>query len=375
MSTNRLIVLVVACASVLAMPGHGVAAPDRPRVTCRACFLIDDTGRVLFRRAANDELANASTTKMVTALLVRRTRGLEATVTISDNAAMTGEGGLDLQPGETYPVRDLLYALLLSSSNDAAVGLAEHVAGSEGAFVARMNRLVDDLGLRHTNFVTSHGLDRAGHYSSARDLARIAVAVLRDRQLADIVGTRAVKVRGQPSRIVNRNVLLKSYKGTVGVKTGFTDEAGEVLVAAAVRGDRRLIAVAMNSDDAAADATRVLDFGFSVLRRTVLVERGTVVGHLVFDPGGSVSVAVGRPLRGLATPETVDLEFKPDARVKLPVKEGQVVGSLTVAAGGETIRSADVMATESLGIEEASWVAGAFGGLLKMGNGLAGLLP
>lgn len=361
----------------MVVSGPGAAAPERPQVTCRACFLIDDTGRVLFARAADDELANASTTKMVTALVVSRAPGLKDETTISRRAAATGEGGFDLQPGQSYAVSDLLYALLLSSSNDAAVALAEHVAGSEAAFVIKMNRLGDELGLDHTNFVTPHGLDRRGHYSSAGDLASIAVAVLRDRQLAEIVGTRrtTVSTEGGPSAIQNTNPLLKGYRGAVGVKTGMTDEAGNVLVAAAVRHDRRLVAVAMHSKDAGRDATRLLDFGFAVLRRTVLVKPGTLVGHVVFDPGGSVGAATPRPIRGLARPGEVDLVFEPGVRLELPVEEGEVVGSVTVVAAGEDIRTAEVTATGSLRTDDTPWVTEALGGLLRIGNGLASLVP
>ncbi len=267
---------------MLQAPALSGVAPSRPRVSCRACFLIDDGGRVLFRSNASRELANASTTKMVTAVLVSRAGAVGDTSTVSAQAAATGQGGVDLEAGAAYSIRDLLYALLLTSSNDAAVALAEHVAGSEEAFVDRMNRLAGDLGLRHTEFVTSHGLDRPGHYSSARDLARIAALLLSDPDLAKIVATPSVRVATEsgPSKIDNTNALLETYRGAVGVKTGSSGDAGEVLVAAAVRGDRRLIAVAMGSPDAAADAAKLLDYGFARLRRTVLVGVGTVVGRL-----------------------------------------------------------------------------------------------
>ncbi len=219
---------------------------------------------------------------MVTAVLVSRAGAVGDTTTVSAQAAATGQGGVDLEAGAAYSIRDLLYALLLTSSNDAAVALAEHVAGSEEAFVDRMNRLAGDLGLRHTEFVTSHGLDRPGHYSSARDLARIAALLLSDPDLAKIVATPSVRVATEsgPSKIDNTNALLETYRGAVGVKTGSSGDAGEVLVAAAVRGDRRLIAVAMGSRDAATDAAKLLDYGFARLRRTVLVGVGTAVGRL-----------------------------------------------------------------------------------------------
>ena len=163
--------MTIVCGVALYLPAAPAAVPSKPRVTCRACLLVDDTGRVLFRRHSRVRLANASTTKMATALLVARADVLEDDTTISAHAAATGGGGLDLSPGDTYDVRDLLVALLLSSSNEAAVALAEHVAGTETRFVAEMNELRDDLGLGDTRFETPHGLDVRGHYSSPRDLS------------------------------------------------------------------------------------------------------------------------------------------------------------------------------------------------------------
>jgi D-alanyl-D-alanine carboxypeptidase len=339
--------------------------------------LIDDGGRILFQRAADKELPNASTTKMVTALVVARAGGLDDTVTVSQHAAGTGEGGFDLVAGESYTVLDLLYALLLSSSNDAAVALAEHVAGSEDAFVARMNDLVARLGLHRTRFATPHGLDAPRHYSSARDLARIATALLEHEDLAEVVATRTTTVAtpGGPERIENTNPLLKGYRGAVGVKTGSTEEAGDVLAAAAVRNGRRLVAVALGSKDASRDAARLLDYGFARLSRTVLVERGTVVGHLVFDPAGSVGAATTRSVRGLARPGEVDIRFQPDGDLELPVKEGDVVGAATVVASGEVVRTVEVRATSTLGSHQTQWVGAALGDLLRLGSQLAGLIP
>jgi serine-type D-Ala-D-Ala carboxypeptidase (penicillin-binding protein 5/6) len=369
--------LVLLCASLVQTASPAVAAPAPPRVACRGCFLVDDAGRVLWRRHPDLELANASTTKMVTALVVRRASRLGDIATVSRHAAAIGQGGFDLEAGESYTVRDLLYALLLTSSNDAAVALAEEAAGSEDAFVARMNLLVGDMGLQHTHFVTPHGLDRPDHYSSPRDLAAIGLRVLQDPELAAIVSSPRARIATPtgPARLASTNALLKEYRGAVGVKTGRTDDAGEVLVAAAVRNDRRVIAVAMHSRDAAADATRLLDYGFARLSRTVLVQPGAIVGHLFFDSAGSVGAVTEGAVRGLAEPAAVDLLLVPEPGLELPLEGNEVVGTLEVVAAGRVIRRAAVFAAQPLEPAATSWPGRLLAGFLGAGHQLASWVP
>ncbi|HZA19875.1 MAG TPA: serine hydrolase, partial [Actinomycetota bacterium] len=149
------------------------AADGPSTVTCAACVVMDDTGRVLWARAASTARPSASTTKMVTALVVVSTTEPGDVVQVSATAASVGGGGLDLSPGDVFTVRDLLHALLVTSSNEAASALAEHVSGSQEAFVDRMNRRAGSLGASGTHFVNPHGLDAPGHVSTAKDLARI----------------------------------------------------------------------------------------------------------------------------------------------------------------------------------------------------------
>lgn len=352
--------VAVLAAEVVGSTGVAAPLPPRPELTCAACLVMVGED-VLWARAADSRRPNASTTKMVTALLVVREADLEDRVTASRTAAATGGGGLDLRPGDTLSVGDLLHALLLTSSNDAAVALAEHVSGSEARFVARMNRFARSLGARDTHFVTPHGLDVPGHFSSARDLARIALAVLRRPVLAEIVATRATTISGPSGRrrLVNTNPLLEDYEGAVGVKTGYTAGAGDVLVAAAERRGRRLIAVALGSESAADDARALLDYGFRVLGRTVLVEEGSVLGALVFDPGGAAAVVAGRTVRGIPDPGTVDVEFEPAESVSLPLSEGETVGTVVV-----TSRTGEVVARAPAVVDEALPDAHAGGGLL-----------
>jgi D-alanyl-D-alanine carboxypeptidase (penicillin-binding protein 5/6) len=370
LSTSRL--LAALCVVVLALPVAG-AGPRRtgPTVSCTACFLIDDSGRVLFARAAGAALPNASTTKMTTALLVTRRADLDEVIEVSARAAGTGGGGLDLAPGERWPLRSLLVALLLTSSNDAAVALAEHVSGTEGAFVAAMERFVTELGATHTDFVTAHGLDFPGHGSSARDLALIATELLADPVLADIVDTPRARVAGPAGAVLleNRNLLLESYRGATGVKTGFTAEAGNVLVASAERSDRRLIAVAMDSDDAAQDARALLDYGWERLARTILVARGAPVGAFIFE-GGATSVVAATPVRGSARPVAVTVEFRPAADIELPMTAGDVVGDVVVITDSGVLETVDAVAVGAVATPGHQWAADVVAGVLRALGGL-----
>jgi D-alanyl-D-alanine carboxypeptidase (penicillin-binding protein 5/6) len=312
---------------------------------------------------------------MVTALVVIQAADLGDEVRTSRAAAATGGGGFDLEPGDTFSVEELLHALLLSSSNDAAVALAEHVSGSEEAFVARMNRFAASLGARGSHFVTPHGLDVPGHYSTARDLARFALAVLRRPALAAIVATPSVTISGPSGshRLVNTNPLLEDYEGAVGVKTGYTASAGDVLVAAAERNGRRLIAVAMGSASAADDARALLDYGFRVLGKGILVSEGKALGALVFDPAGAAGVVAGKTVRGIPDPATVEVVFEPSAFVSPPLSAGETVGTMIISGpGGEVVARAPAVAQDDLPGEDGEGSTSVLGAILRTAASVVG---
>lgn len=368
MSSSRLIawLFISAVLAASALPSGAVeSAGDReplPEVTCLSCLVVDDRGRTLYGRAAAIRRPIASTTKMVTALVVSENAGFGEEVTVSATAAATGGGGLDLAAGERYSVEDLLYALLLSSSNDAAVALAEHTAGSEAAFAAEMNSVAASLGAAHSNFVTAHGLDTAGHFSTARDLARIGGAMLDDPELAEIVATPRSVIDGGMS-LENRNLLLEGYEGAIGIKTGYTRAAGNVLVGAARRRHRTVISVAMGSYDALADSRRLLDYGFRRLARTVLVPAGRPVGTLVTAAGSATPVVARRAVRGLADPERVAVEWSATPGLTAPAA-GERVGTVVVSAGRHRVGNVGAVAADTVQADDA-WAQDLFAGLLR----------
>lgn len=374
LSTSRRVV-IGALALALTLVGRAAAADPGPQITCSSCYLIDDTGRALFARAAREPRPNASTTKMITALVVRDAVPGDEIVTVSANAAATIGGGLALEAGDRYSVDALLYALLMTSSNDAAVALAEHVSRDEATFVAAMNRLSDAMGATETRSVTAHGLDMLGHHSSARDLAVFATAVLADPVLARIVGTARTSIAGPEGRelIENRNVLLEGYRGATGVKTGYTAGSGDVLVASATRGERTLIAVAMDSEDAAADARRLLDHGWAALADMPLLRQGTPVATLVFDPAGATRVVAARGVRGPADPTSLEVTFEPDVSVAPPIDPGEAVGTVNVYSDtGALVGSVPAIAASAVRQTETSWAESFVAGVLRTAGAILG---
>ena len=243
-------------------PEHIRAAYDLkqvPQIRAQAALALDlDSDKVLYARRINEPLPPASTAKLMTALVTVRRADLTARVTVSPLAAQTSGSRMGLVSGETLTVSDLLYGLLLPSGNDAAVALAEHVAGSQDAFVSLMNETAAELQLKGTHFTNPHGLDDPAQTSSAADLAFLAKAALAHPLLAKIVALPKAQVAGR--NLANTNELLGTYRGADGVKTGTTDAAGECLVASVTRDGHRLLVVILGSTDRYADVRTVLNF-------------------------------------------------------------------------------------------------------------------
>jgi D-alanyl-D-alanine carboxypeptidase len=260
-----------------------------PRLNAAAVLLADEqTGQVLFASNAEQERAMASTTKVMTALLALERLDQRRTVVIGTEPTTVGEESLELRKGERLTVHQLLLGLLVKSANDAAVALADAVDGTAAAFVQRMNRRAAQLGLRDTHYVTPYGLDRPGHHTSARDLARLWEVAMRRADFRALVSMRSGQLPGQPlslRKFVNTNELLGSYPWVVGGKTGFTNDAGRCLVASASRGGRRLVAVALGSTNAFPDVRALFEYGFTAFDWVRLAQRGQPV--TVAGPAGA----------------------------------------------------------------------------------------
>jgi D-alanyl-D-alanine carboxypeptidase (penicillin-binding protein 5/6) len=351
-----------------------------PEIHAASAVLADlDTGQVLFDLNRNERRPIASVTKIMTALLVVERTDLTDVVTVSEGAAsgrVSGISGLGLAAGERIRVDELLYALLLQSANDAAVALAEHVSGSVDAFVDDMNARAEQLGMTRTMFTSPNGLDDAG-YSSAADLVRLTRAAYRSPGFASVVATRFHTVESldaEPRIVQNRNVLLWLYPGAIGVKTGFTSQAGFCLVGAAQRGDERLVAVVLGAQgEPFSAAAALLNYGFDAFEHRTLVREGERLDDV--DVGGrSVSVSAGGDVRGLipsaaTASRTVELE----PHVAFPPARGEEIGIVRVSAGGRIVGEVPLVV---LGVpappplEAGPWWARAAGALVDAGGGV-----
>lgn len=300
----------------VAVKPRGLPAPP---VSARAVAVVDGaSGELLYGRNEHLRLPPASTTKIVTAVVALQHADLDAAVVVDVDARRMGDSSvMGLLPGMRLTVRDLLYGLMLPSGNDAALALARHVAGSVPAFVAMMNEEVARLGLNDSHFTNPHGLDSFGLYSTAWDLAMIARAAMADPRFAEIVRTPKWRVWSLDVDLYNGNGLLLSYPGADGVKTGWTEDAGETAVASATRGGHRVFAAVLGSRDRAADSAALLDWAFvnfswidltpglarglSLVGWLPPVQRG-MFGLLGICPGATVGASPA-PLRPLALTE------------------------------------------------------------------------
>jgi D-alanyl-D-alanine carboxypeptidase (penicillin-binding protein 5/6) len=301
-----LVVLLILALAFPPLPAR--AQQEAPVVEARAWVLYDDTyGYEIASHRADVRLPMASTTKMMTALLVEEATDPNEVVVISRRAAATGHRQIGVRRGERWLVEELLEALMVVSANDAAVALAEHVSGDVETFVARMNDRAGELGLTETRYANPHGLDARGHHTTARDLldlARVVMSRPRLARLAAEADATIVDLEGASSDWESTNELLDQYIGAIGVKTGWTTRSGEVLVAAAERGERRLYAVVLGADDANLAATALLDHGFAVFgsdeRRLVPLMDVPRHADLIRQTLPSSVVARLAHLRGLA---------------------------------------------------------------------------
>lgn len=255
------------CTPSAPQPSVGAESPP-PAIKGRAAAVIEGScGALLYGRSAHERLAPASLTKIATALVAVERADLADVVDVRVNSglmvASTGSSVMGLEPGQRLSIRDLLYGLLLVSGNDAAIAIAEEVGGSDAAFVELMNRKVADLGLRDTHFANPHGLDEPGQYTTAFEIVTLGRELLAQPELAAIVRTQSYQPAWDGPQLWNGNELLGLYPEAIGVKTGYTAEAGQTIVAAAERDGRRIIVSVLGSWDRYSDAIALFEWAFA----------------------------------------------------------------------------------------------------------------
>jgi len=355
------IVAAFAAFCMLAQAIPVAAAVEPPSVEALGAILMDfDTGRVLWEKNAREPLAMASTTKIMTCIVALENAVLSDTVTISKRAAAAPDVQMNLQAGETIPLEHLLYAMMLQSSNDAAVAVAEHVGGSVENFCRMMTEKALALGAADTVFETPNGLDAGEHHSTAYDLAVIARYALQNETFLKIIQTPAYTAVSSRTvyGVTNKNRLLRELSGAQGIKTGFTGKAGHCFVGAAERDGLRLISVVLGSGWGAhgkeqkwVDTKHLLQYGFAAYKQAEVLAADADAGVLPIKRARQDSVplyfaeSVTIPMTE-AERESVDIRVnRPDMR-RAPVAEGEVVGTADIIINGAVYKTVAIRAAE-----------------------------
>ena len=327
-------------------------AKEFPQLSASHAIIIDaDAMATLGEKNGTQAARMASTTKVMTVLL-----GLEARdqgqvgpiVTISPNAVAAASAAdsatLKLQAGQQVALDDLLAATLISSGNDGAVAIAEHVAGSEAAFVQRMNTRASELGLSASRFLNASGFtDDEGHHTSPLDLAVLGMTAMQHPDFARWAQAKTLQLE-TVGTVTNRNELLGTYRGVTGIKTGFTNAAGQCLVASATRDGRTIYAVVLGSKDRVADTTKLFDYAFDAYHRTPATQAGEPVGSYTWTRGEVDAIA--RKELAVTVPEgtPVNRQIQWTANVALPVTAGTELGIANLIVNGQVVDSSPVVA-------------------------------
>lgn len=365
---NRKILCIIMILIInLIMPIKALAE-DPLNINAKSAVLMDyNTKEILYEKNSHEKLYPASLTKIMTLIL-----GMEALesgkislndeVRISAHASSMGGSQLWLEEGETQTVENLFKAITIRSANDAAVALAEHIAGSEEVFVKMMNEKAKELGMNNTNFMNASGLHHENHYTTAYDVALMSAELLKHEKIHDwltiymdemLVGKKKDKVQS----LVNTNRLIKEYEGTTGIKTGSTSQAGYCLSASAKRGNLHLIAVIMGSDTSKIrfeESMRLLDYGFANYDSVTIGRKGDVIGKVLVQKGTSQYLeAVLERDAYLLLPKGQSKEITkeivlPDY-VNTPIKTGDIIGQLIIKVEGQEMDKVNLVAKNDVG--------------------------
>jgi len=359
---KKVIILLIAFLFLIPV----VKAEDSLNLDSASAILIDaNSGKVLYEKNPDEKLPMASMTKIMSMLLIMENIDngnlkYDDKVIISKNASGMGGSQVFLQVGEEYTVEALLKCISVSSANDAVVAMAEKISGSVDAFVNLMNEKAKELGLTNTNFANPHGLDAENHYSSARDMAKLAGELLKHQDIlrfTSIYEDYLTKPDGSQVWLVNTNRLVRFYDGVDGLKTGYTTEAGYCLTATAKKNDLRLISVVMKSssgDARSKDTATLLTYGFNSYKNHVIYESDKELGEVNVERGKVSKVKVylkdsATVLLGVTeAPKEYSVNIKVD-KIEAPAKKNTVVGTAEIIDNeGNIIAEKEVIIKEDI---------------------------
>ncbi len=328
----------------------------------KSYILIEQsTGRVLAENNADEQLPIASVTKVMTMLLIMEAIEdgkitFDDMVTVSENAMSYGGSTMFLEAGEQLPVHDMLKGIAVASANDGCVAMAEHLTGSESAFVDMMNKRAKELGMENTNFMNTNGLDEDGHYSSARDVALMSRELLKHPKITEYTSIWTDELRGGKFQLANTNKLVRFYTGANGLKTGSTSQALCCLSASAKRNDMQLIAVilgAPTSDKRFSSAKALLDYGFANYKINHLVKNKEVICDADIINGTEDTVkAIAKEDKFALSEKNNNKDIKrrvfTDNDIKAPIKKGEVLGYVEFVSDGKVIDKVEIISKNAV---------------------------
>lgn len=364
------IVILCICCLLFIVPFHVQAEEENQTniglaKNAKSAIIIEaSTGTILFEKNAHEKLAPASMTKMMSMLLIVESidKGIikwDDMVTTSENASGMGGSQILLETNEQMSVKDLFKGIAVASGNDAVVAMAEKIAGTEENFVTMMNNRAKELGLKNTNFKNPHGLKEANHYSSAYDMGMIAKELVKHEEIFQYTSIYEDYLRKGTDRelwLVNTNKLVRFYKGVDGLKTGYTKEAGYCLTATAKKDGMRIITVVMGEEDAKVrqqETTEMLDYAFAQYEVEQLLSTKSELGKVEVEKGKSKysiivpSEEVNLLHKKIDQKKSATYELHV-GKIKAPVKNGDVVGTLDIKEDDNVVRKISVTVKEDM---------------------------
>lgn len=365
-----LLIVIINLNYVEATNTNNAAKTEEVDISSRIALIYDRaSGRILYEKNGNKQTPMASTTKIMTAIVVLENAKLTDTVTITTKAAGIGGSRLGLKKNDKITVNDLLYGLMLRSGNDAAVALAIHVGGSVEGFAEMMNKKAEELNLTNSHFVVPHGLDNEGHYTTAYELAKMADYALKIDKFKEIVGTKVatIHINGYAKKINNTNNLLGSVSGVYGVKTGFTNGAGRCLVTACKRDDLDIITVIIGADTnkiRSKDTIKLIQYAYTEFETIDIKEiieekfnnwKNINEGRIYVDKGIKKQVKLyleELPYEKMAVKkdqiDKIDIEVTTMYYLEAPIKENEILGNTKIVMEEEVIEVLDIYVKEEI---------------------------
>lgn len=322
------------------------------------------TGEILFEKNKDDQVPVASMTKMVAQILIleeieQGRLNWDDKVTASSNASNMGGSQIYLSTGEVMSVRDMFKGISMASANDATVAMAEHIAGSESAFVEKMNAKVQSLGLQNTHFKNCTGLDEDDHYSSAYDMAIIARELLKHDQILEFSSVYEDYLRTDtPNKfwLVNTNKLVRFYEGADGLKTGHTDNAKYCLAATAKQNNMRLIGIVLGEDESKVrnkEAMELLDYGFNNYQMNIIKNQKDIIDEIKIDKATKDKIVVVPTTDvGILSKKGTNVnDYQTNVKlndINLPVRVGDIIGKLEIIQNGSVVKEIDLTVQENV---------------------------